>query len=281
MKRLLMLLCLCFLTFSMTGCKCKHEYVKTVYPPTCQNEGYTEYVCSKCGDSYQEDRTEKVDHEWIDATLELPKRCKWCGLTSGDPLVAVPNLVGCDEATAKTLLAGKGLVPRIENGYSNEVNVGNVIKTYPEFGSALKKDSAVMVYICKGPSLKYSKDAQAQWNTNQCNVEAFYDAFVREGTLTIEIEISTDYIVGWKGSGSSGFGTATLKDSDNLFGKEVNLTIDTNKMKWNSGENIYFSIVIPLEDVSITLPTSVEADLIGIDSEGSQKTISLNFTITW
>lgn len=39
-----------------------HSYEETVVKPTCVSEGYTEYICSACGDSYRDDFTEKTPH---------------------------------------------------------------------------------------------------------------------------------------------------------------------------------------------------------------------------
>ena len=40
----------------------KHSYVAEVTAPTCIEQGYTTYTCSECGDSYVDDYTEIVDH---------------------------------------------------------------------------------------------------------------------------------------------------------------------------------------------------------------------------
>lgn len=43
------------LSFGLSACvQNAHHYVKTVVEPGC-NQGYTEYVCSSCGESYRED----------------------------------------------------------------------------------------------------------------------------------------------------------------------------------------------------------------------------------
>lgn len=41
-----------------------HNYVSTVTAPTCTTEGYTTYVCEKCGNSYTDNVTEKIPHAW-------------------------------------------------------------------------------------------------------------------------------------------------------------------------------------------------------------------------
>lgn len=41
-----------------------HGYSKTVFDPTCTAEGYTEYVCAVCGDSYVGDIVPTVGHKY-------------------------------------------------------------------------------------------------------------------------------------------------------------------------------------------------------------------------
>ena len=40
--------------------ECAHEYSKNVVKPTFESEGYTQYTCTKCGDSYISDYTAKL-----------------------------------------------------------------------------------------------------------------------------------------------------------------------------------------------------------------------------
>ena len=43
---------------------CVHEYMKETHEATCTETGYTEYVCSKCGDSYKVNFTELKPHNY-------------------------------------------------------------------------------------------------------------------------------------------------------------------------------------------------------------------------
>ena len=46
---------------------CEHEYEKKTVKATCTEGGYTKYTCTKCGDSYKKNETEKLYHwfgEW-------------------------------------------------------------------------------------------------------------------------------------------------------------------------------------------------------------------------
>ena len=41
-----------------------HSYSENTVPPTCEAEGYTEHLCTVCGDSYKDGYTEALDHSW-------------------------------------------------------------------------------------------------------------------------------------------------------------------------------------------------------------------------
>ena len=43
-----------------------HQYVPTVIAPTCTEGGYTDYVCSVCGDTYSANETDALGHNWTE-----------------------------------------------------------------------------------------------------------------------------------------------------------------------------------------------------------------------
>ena len=51
----------------------QHCYEATVVSATCQTEGYTQYTCSGCGDSYTADKVDALGHDYADGT------CIRCG----------------------------------------------------------------------------------------------------------------------------------------------------------------------------------------------------------
>ncbi len=57
-----------------------HDYEERVTAPTCTMDGYTEHVCSRCGDSYRTDETEALGHYFeLGWNEEAPTRCSRCG----------------------------------------------------------------------------------------------------------------------------------------------------------------------------------------------------------
>ena len=69
-----------------------HRYQATATAPTCEEQGYTTYVCVLCGDTYVSHYISAYGHTWQDATAETPKTCKTCGATEGDKITGNETL---------------------------------------------------------------------------------------------------------------------------------------------------------------------------------------------
>lgn len=57
----------------------EHTYAQTIVPPTCESEGYTDYVCTVCGDEYKGDFVPVAPHEYI--AHIVPSDCEERGYT--------------------------------------------------------------------------------------------------------------------------------------------------------------------------------------------------------
>lgn len=89
-----------------------HSYTSSVTSPTCENMGYTTYVCITCTYSYVSDYVDALGHTWLDATTEAPKTCDTCGTTVGEKFPDTNTDSGSSsEAYGETL-------------YVNYINVG-------------------------------------------------------------------------------------------------------------------------------------------------------------
>lgn len=44
--------------------KCVHTYLESVVPPSCHDFGYTLYTCTQCGDTYMDNYTKQLTHQW-------------------------------------------------------------------------------------------------------------------------------------------------------------------------------------------------------------------------
>ena len=197
---------------------------------------------------------------------------------SGTPeklLVTIPDLKDVDESSAKIILANKGLIPKAEYVYSNTVAEGNVISTSPAIGSTIPPDTVVKVYVSMGPSMIYSKHSTISWYSTVDDV-SFYAPYIEKGYLYIQF---TDTVladgVSWK---SGGFGNASISDT---FDKTVPLEIISEKMEWEKGEKIEFTIKIPITDLNVQRPTTLSVKLAALDSKGNQEDIKFSFSISW
>ena len=50
---------------------CKHSYEAQITEATCKEDGYTTYTCSLCGDTYVDDPTMALGHDWDEGTVTL------------------------------------------------------------------------------------------------------------------------------------------------------------------------------------------------------------------
>ncbi len=71
-------------------------------------------------------------------------------VSSGKPLVNVPNVVGKNQTTAKSELEKAGFAVKVFENYDSNVASGNVISQSPEAGSSQIKGSTVILYVSKG-----------------------------------------------------------------------------------------------------------------------------------
>lgn len=79
------------------GDTCTHSYTSVVTSPTCTEQGYTTYTCSKCGHSYVGDYVDALGHkEIIDPAV--PATCTTNGKTQGSHcsrcgIILVPQVI--------------------------------------------------------------------------------------------------------------------------------------------------------------------------------------------
>jgi len=65
---------------------CSHNYQPGIYQaPTCEQAGYQNYRCTKCGD-VQQQLSLPLGHSYTEATCTAPKRCILCDSTQGSSL---------------------------------------------------------------------------------------------------------------------------------------------------------------------------------------------------
>lgn len=204
--------------------------------------------------------------------------------------VVIPDVDGLDVDTAKTLLAGKGLVPKIEYEYVNDYEYDEVFKTNPAIGSEVYEEEIVTLYVCKGPKYYALSNALAWfsnvegindfvWNSEATDGEGtkgFYAPYAKEGYLYIDMYLMCKSV--YSIEFYKDFGTASINDT---FDKTVPITvIYDSAVVNNKGERTDFTLKIPLTDLGVQKPTNltVEFDFL---VNGVRKDFTVGFDLTW
>ena len=104
-------------------------------------------------------------------------------VSSGKPIVKVPDVVGKTRAQAKTTLESSGFEVKVLENYDSNVAAGNVIGQSPSGGSSQLKGSAVVIYVSKGkpiyqvPSVTGKTEAAARGALSNFTVEVKYGGY--------------------------------------------------------------------------------------------------------
>lgn len=91
-KKILLFYISIFIISCLFGCGKNHihNYVESIIEPTCEEEGYTLYVCQSCGYSYTDNYVDEKGHYWDNASIIKEPTC----LEDGSVKY---NCMNCDE----------------------------------------------------------------------------------------------------------------------------------------------------------------------------------------
>ncbi len=204
--------------------------------------------------------------------------------------ITIPDIEKLDVDTAKTLLAGKGLIPKVEYEYNNNYDYDLVIRTEPAIGSEVEEDTPVTLYVCKGPSYYELPSSLASiydiegiepfvaWSDADDGIgtKAHQIVWVENGYLYISMYIGckSKYSVEFYGD----FGDASINDT---FDKTVPIdVIYSSKTINNNGELTYFDLKIPLSDLGVQKPTNLNVRYY-LKVNGERQTGRAHFNLTW
>ena len=219
--------------------------------------------------------------------------CGLCACGDNEPqvnLIKIPDIEKLDVTTAKTLLAGKGLIPKVEYEYHNDYDYDLVIRTEPSIGSEVEEDTPVTLYVCNGPSYYELSDSVGYiWNIEGIDdfvwwseaedgwgTKGYTDVFVEEGYLHIKMYLGckSKYDIEFYGD----YGSASINDT---FAKTVPIkVIYDSKIVDNKGTRTYFEVKIPLSDLGVQKPTniSIRFDFL-VNNE--RETFQADFDLSW
>lgn len=204
--------------------------------------------------------------------------------------ITIPDVEKLDVDTAKTLLAGKGLIPKVEYEYNNDYDYDLIIRTEPSIGSKVSEDTPVTLYVCKGPSYyKLPNNTVGrmwdingiegfEWSENYDGTETkgFYTLYVKEGYLYIPMYLKC--VSQYKLAFYDDFGTASINDT---FDKTVPIEIIyDSKAVDNKGGKTSFEAKIPLSDLGVQKPTNINLRFDFLVND-KRETFQAAFDITW
>ncbi len=214
-----------------------------------------------------------------------------CGTSApAQNLIKIPDIEKLDVNTAKTLLAGKGLIPKVEYEYNNDYDYDLVIRTEPVIGSEVEEDTPVTLYVCQGPSYYELSDSVGYiWNIDGIEefiwwsdaedgwgTKGFTDVFVQKGYLHIKMYLccKSKYDLEFYGD----FGTASINDT---FDKTVPIkVIYDSKEVDNKGAQTNFEVKIPLSDLGVQKPTNINIRFDFLVNN-KRETFQAGFDLSW
>lgn len=223
-------------------------------------------------------------HQWAEATVDAPKTCSICGLTDGDKLIKIPNIIGIDETSAKNILISKGIIPKIKYGYSDEQGKNLVYYVKPRIGRGIKEDDVVTVFVSLGPEYYQLNNAVGiiedidgiepfDWDNG---TKDFSVPYIMEGFLYIDIYLrcTSQYTLSFY----KDFGTAAIKDE---YDKTVPIEVlYKSEVINNNGELTEFTLKIPLNDLDEDTPTNIYTEFYFLVNE-EIKAFKASFDLSW
>lgn len=191
--------------------------------------------------------------------------------------IIIPDIISTDEDTAKNTITGLGLIPVIQEMYSDVIGEGLVAKTSPATGVQVEKTTKVTIYISKGPKIIYSNSSTISWYNISSSVADqydFYAPYIDDGVLKIEMQatINTSEDVELRG-----FGTASISDT---FDKTVPVSYSYDNAIVTKGETQNITLSIPIKDLDVQKPTTIYV-VLPIYVNGEDQSIYLTFTMSW
>ena len=187
----------------------EHVFVGTVTKPTCTEKGYTTFSCAKCDESYIEDYTDPLGHDYVEGV------CSRCG--EEDPSVIIRGTCGdhvswvLNTSSRVLSISGTGEMKNYDNGdypkwYSRRASIKTVIISdgitsigdwmffeCNELTSVSIPDSVTRIgncvfYYCSSLSSIHIPDS-----VTEIGEHAFYDSAVSKISIPDKIEnVGTD-----------------------------------------------------------------------------------------
>lgn len=189
---------------------CRHEYGEgVIHAPTCMSEGYTEYICTLCGESYQDDFTDRAEHTYSEVTIEptcthegyTTHFCTVCGYEYTDSYTAAKGHTYQEMTTLPTCTEeGYTTHTCLECGYSfNDTYVDALGHSYEtEVIAPTCTENGYTVYTCSVCEYSYIGDETAAtghaYELNTVDVTCVTYGYTEHICANCSDRFVTDYI---------------------------------------------------------------------------------------
>ncbi len=185
--------------------------------------------------------------------------------------IIVPDVVGADESTAKTILTSNEVIPIVKHDYNDKFDNGIVYKMEPQENQKVEKNTKVIIYVSKGKEFIYSKDSVLSWyHVEGSNSDKwdFDNPYIEKEYLMVKMmpAINTKFSFEWEE-----YGYASINDT---FSKSVPVRFRPIS---NNGE---FRLEIPLEDLDVKKPTTLYIQLNALVNN-RQANVNLELRVSW
>lgn len=170
---------------------------------------------------------------------------------------AIPNVLGTDEETAKTILINHGFIPVVEYGYSDTADIGTVFYMEPRANSSAKRNSSVSITVSRG-----SSNAKV-WHIRADDLEEGFEddwdiqrIYIANGQLCVDVSATFGVDMEWAPIGNSpDFIGAAAPDSS--FNIPSGLYIDADETAYSAGETCEFTLITSIDNLGRYQPNQI------------------------
>ena len=214
--------------------------------------------------------------------------------------VKIPEILGTDIESAKTIVLNMGLVPVIQEEFSDSYKKDCVVGCQPEIGTTIEKGSSVNIIVSKGPSVVVSKATEGTLDCYKHHVIAmdgwgivYAEISNITNTLNVTLQINgltvnNDEDDKWLIAASGNDSFASLSPDFTVISRAsyVNTATAYTNTTYNSVNDFdtyqqTVNINIPLDVFQTELPTTMWIRLPAVSDFWDEQTLVFKLNFTW